>query len=510
MAKTHTDADMLDEQELEVSQEELESLSIAASEALAEAEEDYTTAQQDTALAQNEVKSREKDLDEARRQFKDSPSDDTRYQYSQARLAKEDADERLDAALEVEQHCKEGCEKAMKAAIMAEIRRDYSELKPQTDALARLEQKHEKLSGEIAQLKQTREENQENNQRTGYLDKQINVKEERLASLQHKIADKKEQISITVDGILSKCESSANERVQQRAASNPQFEPTAEPQSMLKNQDLAKRHPSREEMQKYEANLKGQLNKAEVEKGMLKKVLGNMSPYAKAHEVRNLQKAIDRLEKNTKHLKHEIDHVQKVLKGEIQLPIISAHHKHAHHAKNDQQQQSSVAKSEAEQPLAEPKRTKHQRNAKKKEAQENPAGTERSDKMDKFIQLGPELQKEHMEKVKSGEDIEKNLGDGAEVVTMVIELAVARNLAIKEGWDINKEAPEKTYLLRDEEGVTPQYKTDLDVREQRSMHSEVAYGVSKRQSTGGGAGATDTTGAVAPVMPALPTSTKLK
>lgn len=493
-----------DDAEGQQSQEELESLCIAASEALAEAEEDYAEAQQETAEAKIDVAARDNDLKEARNLYRDSPSDDTRYQYFQGRSAKEKADERLDDATQVEEQCKVSYENAMKAAIVAEIRRDYSELKPQTDALQQLEAKHEKLSSEIDQLKQTREESKENNKRTGYLDKQISVKEEKLAALQQKIADKKEQISNTVDAILDKCETSASQRIQQKAESKTQSEPKPE----QSNQPLIRQHPSKQELQKYEANLRGQLNKVEVEKGMLKKVLGNMSPYAKAHEVRNLQRAIERLEKNTTHLKHEIGHVQKVLKGEIQHPVVSSHHKHhMQNTKNQEDHQPTVDK---------PKQAKMARTtastrstASKRQAQEELSPDSRSAKMDRFIEMGPELEKEHMDKVKSGEDIEKNLGDGAEVVAMVIELAVTRNLAIKQGWDINKQAPEQPYLLRDEESVTPKYKTDLDIRETRSMHSEVAYGVAKRKSTGTTT-SSSTDGAVAPAMPVLPTSTKLK
>ncbi|MGE3317952.1 MAG: hypothetical protein AB7I18_01540 [Candidatus Berkiella sp.] len=498
----------LNDEQIEVSQEELESLFIAASEALAEAEEDFAEAQEESTGAQIEVEARTKDLEEARRLYKESPSDDTRYQYSQARLAKEEADDRLDAAVKVEERCKEGCENAMKAAIVAEIRRDYSDLKPQTDALQRLEAKHAKLSGEVAQLKENREENQENKKRTGYLDKQISVKEEKLAALEQKIVDKKEQITQTVDVILDKCEASANQRVQQKE-SKPQSEPEPKPELQQNNQMLARQHPSRQEMQKYEANLRSQLNKVEVEKGMLKKVLGNMSPYAKVHDVRNLQKAIGRLEKNMNHLKHEIGHVQKVLKGEIQHHV-GPIHSQGHHAKN-QQHQPNIAIPEQEQSLAQLQQPQPARKAASpKTSEETPTGPQKSEKIDRFIELGPILEKDHMEKVKSGEDIEENLGSGAEVVTMVIELAVARNLAIKQGWDINKEAPAQESLAPDNQSVTPKHRADLDIRETRSMHSEVAYGVAKRKSTGGGASATDASGVVAPVMPALPTSTKLK
>lgn len=502
-----------DDNEIELSQEMLEGISTMANELLAAAEEDYNDAKQGTADAEKAAQLRQEDVKKAKDQYDGSPTEESRYQLSQATSAKKEADNRLEVVKNVEHQCEADYKGAMKNAILAEVRKDYSELKPQAEAVKKLETKQLKLSDEVGMLKAIRDENKDNNKRTGYLDKQIAVKSEKLGALTEKIASRKEKLTNIVDTLLAKCQENS-----------PQNNQAQDPSNDKRQFKTVSAHQLLSEAYKHEAGLRQQLNAVMQKQTMLKKKISGTSQYAHRSEVRELNRELNTFQRSARQLNYEINHEQKAiakLKSGIeagQTEVIIRQHKRAdehHPAKKEEASQALQASPNQEPSLQKGAgKAKHQQEAKTQEENDERAPLKRTQAMDQFVGFGMMLEREIMESVKKGENVEENLGEGAKTVLDVIEVVVGRNIALKEAIDLDKDSSGED-VDNESQGnkhLVHQHKAELDTREMRSIPSEMKYGQMKRKS----GSQTDTSaGAAADTLSIAPTrlgggGTKLK
>jgi hypothetical protein len=503
-----------DEDEME-SQALYELVALEANERLSDAEDEYEEAMTETEAAKEQLDLRQKETDQARRENTQDPSDDNRYQLLQAMLAKKEAAEQVTMAQTAEKEAREDYQKALKKAIMAEVRKDYSDLKPQAEALKKLEDKQQKLVAEIKELKASGD------------DGALKAKSRKLENLNVKIDSQKEKLANVVDKLLAKNmdESRKVDLKAERKVENKTSKQEPLPQkNQIEYRTISAQFLLSESI-RHEAALRHQLNSMNQKQEVFKKLIAGKSQYAEKSEFRYLRRGLATLEKVGRKLSHEISHENKVmekLKAGItagQTEVIRPHHARASEPINFKQEgkRKEVPQPEAvaskpesgsiipvqEAPKAQPatqEMTSYQDAPKHTKAKQiiaqtqagDEASQKRSEAIEKYISLSMLVENEIMESLKKGENVEQNLGEGVQTMLDVIDVVVSRNEMLKDQNDF-------------EAGRQMIHKQhhDQDTREQRSIASEIKYGVYKGKSgsqtgTGTGAAASADSSSIAP------------
>lgn len=463
--------------DLEENQRLLEEDVLNAMDALTSAEEDYNEAKQETAAARADIAILQQEIDEKTAEYKQDPSKSLKAEIKHAHEEKEEADERLEEAESVEEQCKETYEEAMKNAVLAEVRRDYSQLKPEADALKKLEAKYERLQGEITELQTTRDSNFDSQKRTGYLDKQIDVKMEKLEELKAKIESQKFQMSMVIDNIVTKFEENAAKNPAQRPA---RAETKVEPEKP--KPQAAQRTLS--DYIKYEATLRQQYDKIMRGQIAVQKTIGGLSQYAEQKDAKQLNEQLHVLERVAKQITHEITYAQKMIdnygkpqaeKKPFTMPVKSA----AAQPTTQEPQQMAQTQTEAQAVVQQPTHAKEQSNT-EHSAHHNVQSAERFQALDKFIGLGTQLEQLCMNYVKEGKDVEENLNESANAVMQVIEAVITQNLALKNAIDLDRGSFDDINTISNtDDSMTHHHKAEMDIRLMRSEKSETRYGKMK-------------------------------
>ncbi len=468
--------------ELEENQRQLEEDALSAMDALASAEEDYNEAKEETVAARADIAILQQELDEKTTEYKEDPSQSLKAEIAHAREEKEEADERLEEAESVENECKEAYEEALKNAVLAEVRRDYSQLKPEADALKKLEAKYERQQSEIAELQATRDSNQDSQKRTGYLDKQIDVKIEKLEELKAKIESQKFQMSMVIDNIVTKFEENAAKNPTQKpakAAPNPEAE---KPKPQATQRTLS-------DYIKYEATLRQQYDKIMRGQVTVQKAIGGLSQYAEQKDAKQLSQQLHVLERVGKQITHEINYAQKMIEnyGKPQaerkpftMPVKQSAAKNQQSEPTENVAATSTNEPIVQQPIEMAQPSQSQPSQGQNNVQQSIQSAERFQALDKFIGLGTQLEQLCMNYVKEGKDVEENLNESANTVMQVIEAVITQNLALKNAIDLDRDSFDDINTIGNtDDSMTHQHKAEMDIRLMRSEKSETRYGKMK-------------------------------
>lgn len=520
-----------DEDEIE-SDALLELILMEANERLSDAEEEYEEAQEETEAIKSELDDKQKEVDAARKAHTKDPSDDNRHNMLQAMFAKKEITDKLNEAKAAERESKADYEKALKRAIIAEVRKDYSDLKPQAESLKKLEDKHRQLTADIANFKA-----QGN-------DDAAKSKTRKLENLDSKISAKKDKLANVVDNLLSKRGADFKKSEVKARPVEKQNTEQSQPEAAPKSNQIEYRTVSAQfllnESIRHEAALRQQLNSMNQKQEIFKKLIAGKSQYAEKSEIRGLKRGLETLERVGRKLSHEISHENKVmekLKAGIaagQTEVIRPLHKRASEPvflTQPTQEKAISSQPEISAPLASSSQASDNQTPSTPQAPINvtpdpsistqarkpehgkakqiisqvqagdEASKKRNEAVEKYISLSMLVENEIMESLKKGENVEQNLGEGVQTMLDVIDVVVARNALLK---DENE--------LHSDRQMIHKQKADMEYREKRSLPSEIKYGVYERKpdsQTGTGAGSA-VSAEGSSIAPARSGNTKLK